>query len=539
MTGIAEKFGGAFDTARAGLVAFGRTGFLHPGHLFPLVRAGLQHGTPITTGIGGAALGKPHAVAIHDDNGSITNQALLESVLSISRGLHDLGVGEGSKVAILCRNHRGFVQATAAVDRIGATAIFMNTGFAGPQLSEVLEREGTETLIYDDEFSEVVEAGAGKLPRFLAWHDGTTDQPSLDSLAAAYPPVALPKPGKSGGYTILTSGTTGTPKGASRSGASAGPDTLIGILEKLPIRTGAVTLVSAPAFHSWGLIHTMMGLLFSTPLVMQRRFDPKAVLAAIEQHRVDTLVVVPVMMQRILELGPDVCKAHDTSSLRAVYASGSALPGELALRWMDTFGDNLYNFYGSTEAATTSIALPEDLRSAPGTAGRPPRGTVVKIIDQDGKEVSPGTTGRIFVANSTQFEGYTGGGNKQIIDGLMSIGDLGYFDEDGRLFVEGRDDDMIVSGGENVFPREVEDLLADQPQVAEAAVIGVEDEKFGQRLRAFVVLMPDEQLDEATIKELVKNRLARHKVPRDVVYLDELPRNPTGKVLKRVLREHP
>jgi len=283
----------------------------------------------------------------------------------------------------------------------------------------------------------------------------------------------------------------------------------------------------------------MMGLLFGTPLVLQRRFSPEAVLAAIERHRVDSLAVVPVMMQRILDLGDDVCTKYDTSSLRAVYSSGSALPGELALRWMDTFGDNLYNFYGSTEAATTSIAVPDDLRSAPGTAGKVPRGTIVKILDEKDKEVPAGTTGRIFVANSTQFEGYTGGGNKQFIDGLMSIGDVGHFDSEGRLFVEGRDDDMIVSGGENVFPAEVEDLLSDQPQVQEAAVIGVDDDEFGQRLRAFVVLMPGEELDEASVKDLVKNRLARHKVPRDVIYLDELPRNPTGKVLKRVLREHP
>ena len=539
MASLAERLQGAMDTTWAGLMAFGQTGFLHPNHLIPTVRSALAHGTPITTGIGAAAVGRPHEVAIYDDAGAITNHQLLENVLSIARGLHDLGVAEGSKVAILCRNHRGFIEATAAVDRIGATAVFMNTGFAGPQLGEVLDREGTDTLIYDEEFSAVAEAGAGKRSRFLAWYESDTGEPTLDSLRRAYPPEPLPKPKKPGGYTILTSGTTGTPKGASRGSASAGPDSLIGILEKLPLRTRAVTLVAAPAFHSWGLVHTTMGLLFGTPLVLQRRFSPEAVLAAIERYRVDSLAVVPVMMQRILDLGDDVCTKYDTSSLRAVYSSGSALPGELALRWMDTFGDNLYNFYGSTEAATTSIAVPDDLRSAPGTAGKIPRGTVVKILDEKGKEVPAGSTGRIFVANSTQFEGYTGGGNKQFIDGLMSIGDVGHFDSEGRLFVEGRDDDMIVSGGENVFPAEVEDLLSDQSQVKEASVIGVDDDEFGQRLRAFVVLMPGEELDEASIKDLVKNRLARHKVPRDVIYLDELPRNPTGKVLKRVLRDHP
>jgi fatty-acyl-CoA synthase len=245
------------------------------------------------------------------------------------------------------------------------------------------------------------------------------------------------------------------------------------------------------------------------------------------------------MLQRILALGPDVCGKYDTSSLRGVLSSGSALPGELALRWMDTFGDTLHNFYGSTEVAQAAIAGPRDLRAAPGTAGRVPRGTTVRILDEQGRPLPTGRTGRIFVGNATQFEGYTGGGNKEIIDGLMSVGDLGHFDAEGRLFVEGRDDEMIVSGGENVFPSEVEDLLSDHPDILEAAVIGVPDEEFGQRLRAFVVPRPGVTLDADALRAHVKQELARHKVPRDVIVLDEIPRNPTGKVLKRVLRDHP
>lgn len=296
-------------------------------------------------------------------------------------------------------------------------------------------------------------------------------------------------------------------------------------------------MVVAPTFHAWGLVNFGMGSLFANTIVMQRRFDPESILQAIEAHRVDTMAVVPVMLNRILALGPEIIGKYDTSSLRMVGCSGSALPGELALRWMNTFGDNLHNMYGSTEVSATTIAVPEELRAAPGTAGRPPLGTTVRILDQDGKGVPDGTTGRIFVGNSSQFEGYTGGGTKEIIDGLMSIGDVGHFDENGLLFVEGRDDDMIISGGENVFPAEVEDLLSDHPSLLEAAVIGVEDEEFGQRLRAFVVLREGAHLTEAEVKDHVKSQLARHKVPRSVVFLGEIPRNATGKVLKRVLRE--
>jgi acyl-CoA synthetase (AMP-forming)/AMP-acid ligase II len=241
------------------------------------------------------------------------------------------------------------------------------------------------------------------------------------------------------------------------------------------------------------------------------------------------------MMQRILDLPEEVLSKYDLPTLRVTAASGSALPGELATRWMDTFGENLYNLYGSTEVAWATIATPEDLRAAPGTAGRPPRGTKIRIVDEDGEDVPAGKTGRLFVGNEMAFEGYTGGGGKEDLDGLLSSGDVGHFDDDGRLFIDGRDDEMIVSGGENVFPREVEDLISDHDAVAEVAIIGVDDEKFGQRLKAFVVTREGSDLDADELRSYVKSNLANYKVPREVEFLDSLPRNSTGKVLKREL----
>jgi fatty-acyl-CoA synthase len=235
----------------------------------------------------------------------------------------------------------------------------------------------------------------------------------------------------------------------------------------------------------------------------------------------------------VLRLPEETLDKYDLSKVRVVAASGSALPGDLGLEWMDRFGDNLYNTYGSTEVAYATIANPNDLRQAPGTAGRPPLGAEVRLYDTDGKPAKEGESGRIFVGNGMLFEGYSGGGHKEVIDGLMSSGDIGRFDESGRLFVEGRDDDMIVSGGENVFPQEIEDCLARHDAVAEVACIGVDDDEFGKRLRAFVVCSGD--VSEKDLKEWVKSNLARYKVPRDFVFLDELPRNATGKVLKRDL----
>jgi acyl-CoA synthetase (AMP-forming)/AMP-acid ligase II len=306
-------------------------------------------------------------------------------------------------------------------------------------------------------------------------------------------------------------------------------------LSKIPLRTLEPTLIAAPMFHSWGFAHFTLGLSLGSTYVLQRRFDPEPVLAAIERHRVTAVPMVPVMLQRILELPAETRRRYDTSSLRVVPVSGSQLTGELANRFMDEFGDVVCNLYGSTEVAWATIATPEDLRAAPGTAGRPPIGTTVRILDERGAELPPGHTGRIFVGNEMLFEGYTGGESKEQVGTLMATGDVGRIDAQGRLFVEGRDDEMIVSGGENVYPHEVEELLVSHKSVADVAVIGVEDDAFGQRLKAFVVRTPGADVSAGELKDLVKSSLARFKVPREIEFRAELPRNATGKIVKRDL----
>lgn len=247
------------------------------------------------------------------------------------------------------------------------------------------------------------------------------------------------------------------------------------------------------------------------------------------------MIVVPIMLRRILDLGPAALAEHDLSSLRIVFIGGSQLGGALATRALEALGPVVYNMYGSTEVAYATIATPADLTVAPGCVGAVVPGSVVKIFGDDGREVPPGTRGRIFVGNVLTFEGYTDGGTKESVQGLMSTGDIGHFDSDGRLFIDGRDDEMIVSGGENVYPGEVEEALVQHPGILDAAVVGVDDEEFGQRLRAYLVLRPGTTLTEHEVREYVRNRLARFKIPRDVLFVDELPRNAGGKVLKRVL----
>jgi acyl-CoA synthetase (AMP-forming)/AMP-acid ligase II/carbon monoxide dehydrogenase subunit G len=472
-----------------------------------------------------------------DELGALTFAEMHTRTNALAHSLSDMGVVEGDGVGIMCRNHRGFLEATFAVSKLGANSLFLNTAFAGPQLTEVVEREKPRAIIYDEEFSDLLAEAGKRRKRVVAWHDSERcDDPTIDELIAEGDPTDVVPPDREGRAVILTSGTTGSPKGAARSNPQS-LDPAVSLLSKIPLKARQTTNIAAPLFHSWGFAHFTIGLILGSTYVLRRKFDPETCLADIARYRCDSLVVVPVMMQRILELPAEVRARYDTSSLEVVAASGSALPGDLATEWMDAFGDTLYNLYGSTEVAWASIATPEDMRAAPGTAGRPPRGTVVRLYDENGVEVPPGATGRIFVGNEMLFEGYTGGGTKDVIGSLMATGDVGRFDSGGRLFVEGRDDEMIVSGGENVFPKEVEDLLARHEAVAEAAAVGVEDRDFGQRLRAFVVAERGREVSEDQLKDYVKRNLARYKVPREIVFLDELPRNATGKVLKRELKE--
>ena len=434
-----------------------------------------------------SALQTPDRPAIHDDRGTVTFGELDRATNALAHGLRGLGVGEGDKIAIFCRDHRGFVFSSVAASKLGASLLLLNTSFAGRQIAQVCAGENPRAVIYDEEFADLCSEAADGRIGVVAWQDSPQRGLTIDQLVAASRTDPLRPPADRGRVVILTSGTTGTPKGASRHQPRS-LDPAAALFSRLPLRAREGTLVAAPLFHSWGYAHYTLGLALSSTLVLARRFDPEATLAAIQRHRPSALVVVPVMLTRILELGPETIARYDTGSLRIIAASGSALPGELALRVMDAFGDVLYNLYGSTEVAWATIASPAQLRAAPGTAGTPPRGTQVRLFDDEDREVTArGRHGRIFVANEMVMDGYTSGNGKQIVRGMIATGDVGYLDTAGRLFVAGRDDDMIVSGGENVFPREVEDLLAEHPAIDDAAVIGVADEQFGERLRAFVV----------------------------------------------------
>jgi fatty-acyl-CoA synthase len=479
-----------------------------------------------------AAARYPDQLAIVDERGALSYAELQSRVERLAASLRArFDIGPRNALGILCRNHRGFVEAFLAGSRLGADVVLVNTEFSAPQLSRVLADFQLGCVVVDAEVLPTVERTAHPAPRVLA--DGF-DSSSIDALIASASNGAVPTERRRGRLVLLTSGTTGAPKGAARAprfAALAGP--LTTLLSELPLRACDRLFVAPPLFHGFGLTYLALALFLGATLVLRRRFDPAELVSDVARHRVDAVIGVPTMLRRVLDLSPTIRSRVDLSRVRAWISSGAALSPELGTRFMQAYGPLLYNLYGSSETGFGALATPRDLQAAPGTVGRPPVGTELRIVDANGQRVAAGEIGTLLVRSRLVFAGYEGGGNKEIIDGFMSTGDMAHVDGNGRLFIDGRADDMIVSGGENVHPQEVEDLLAAHEAVAEAAVIGVPDEEFGQRLAAFVVRRGE--ITEAALRDHVRAHLARYKVPRDVVFVDELPRNAAGKLLKRQL----
>jgi len=528
-------------TAAQATAAVARSGLMGPGRPDHLARAGIEAARrgPVAGACTGAAIRWGERPALTDELGTISYIDLDRRSNSLARAFQADGLEPGDGIAILCRNHRGFADATYAAAKCGLRSIYMNTEFAGPQIEDVCKREGVKALVFDEEYDNRAPSWAEH--HYRAWTDDGSPgsaQATIEDLIARFDGSPVPVPSEKPTMVMLTSGTTGTPKGAPRQEVGT-LVTLGALFDRVPWRTNEVTYIAPPFFHALGYATLSLAVGLGSRVVCRRRFNAEEFLTLLESERATAAIVVPAMLQRTLELGPERIKAADTSALRIIFCGGSQLPGAVATATQDAFGEILYVLYGSTEVAYASISTPADHRAAPTTVGRTTLGTKVRLLDESGSEVPTGRTGRIFVSNGIEFGGYTDGSGKEVIDGLMSSGDVGHFDSAGRIFIDGRDDDMIVSGGENVFPQEVEELLIQHEQVDDAAVIGVDDESFGKRLRAFVVASADKSPTEDELKEYVRQNLARYKIPREVLFIDELPRNATGKVLKRELRSRP
>ena len=350
------------------LVTLTRAGIVHPerpDHLWHTARALLRYGTTPAAGYTAAARNHADEPAVIDELGTLSFREVDERTNALAHRLAADGIGEGDGVAIMCRNHRGWIDAVVACSKLGANALFLNTSFSGPQLTDVAKREKPKAIIYDHEFAEVLADASKRRKRYVAWSDGKSKDPLLEDVIASGDTAPLNPPEQQGRAIILTSGTTGTPKGATRSMPKS-IDPIASLLAVIPLRAREKTMIAAPLFHAWGFAQWALGISLASTVVLKRKFDEEATLSLTAQHECTALVVVPVMIQRILELDDEVLDRYDLSSVRAVPVSGSALPGSMSGRWMDHFGENLYNLYGSTEVAWATIATPRDLREAPG-----------------------------------------------------------------------------------------------------------------------------------------------------------------------------
>src|ERR1700752_88762 len=493
----------------------------------------------ITSGFAAAAQRCPDRPGLVDELGTVTWREIDQRADAFAAALQEQAAP--TVIGIMARNPRGFVEALIAANRIGAEVLLLNTSFAGPALAEVVQREGVDAVIYDEEFTATVDRALADNPdatRIIAWTDGPQGGLTVEMMIGANAGRRPQRASTKSKVILLTSGTTGSPKGAKHSGgADGGPGILKAILDRTPWRAEEPVVIVAPMFHAWGFSQLVFAASLACTVVTRRKFDPEATLELIDRHRATGLCVVPVMFDRMMELPDEVRGKYSGRSLRFPAGSGSRMRPDVVPKFMDQFGDVIYNNYNATEAGMIATATPQDLRAAPDTAGKPAGGTEIRILDPDFTELPTGEVGGIYVRNSTQFDGYTSGKTKDFHEGFMSSGDVGRFDDAGRLFVVGRDDEMIVSGDENVYPIEVEKTLTAHPDIAEASVIGVDDEQFGQRLAAFVVLNDGASATPDMLKQHIRENLANYKVPRDITILDELPRGSTGKIVRRELQD--
>jgi fatty-acyl-CoA synthase len=477
----------------------------------------------------------PDEVAIIDRHGELTWGEYDRRVNQAASALGQLGVDPGGRVGMLLRNGREWAELVLACQKSGRVASPMNTWATGEELKALLEEMDPDVLVYDVRSSDAVEAAAPDGLPLVAVGEGetVTEAHRYEDLLASgssEPPKAFGADRGAGRIVIHTSGTTGTPKGAGRSTGMKELAGIVGLLTVVPYDTDDVVLLPAPMFHAFGLLTFSLSTLLGATLVLPDKFDPAETLENIERHRATALSLVPVMVRRILDLPDEQRTGHDLSSLRILLTSGSAMPQELRERTMGLFGDVHYDLYGSTESGWVAVARPQDIHARPGTQGRPVPGVTVQLKDDDGEPVPAGESGEVHVQSAVTFEGYLSGDEP---DAGVATGDLARIDEDGFLYIEGRADDMVVVGGENVYPAEVERVIDRLDGVHDVAVLGVDDEEYGQVLAAFVV----GDVDEETVVNRCQEDLAPFKVPKHVRFVDEFPRTATGKIRKVELEE--
>jgi fatty-acyl-CoA synthase len=462
----------------------------------------------------------------------------------LTHGLRSLGVGVGDRVGLLVHNSSQYIEMTAALGSVGATSVQIGYRLKGPEVAYILENSQARALVFAGDLAPVVDEALkeARLPRTscIALGGAPGFRSYEDLLAPGDPTRPAQVPGGGfGGVMVYTSGTTGKSKGATRDLGRMGLEPVLHFISQFPLRRDERHLVVCPLYHSAAPAFVSMVMSVGGCVVILDHFDPESVLRTIERERITSSLMVPTMYARLMSLPPEVIRKYDCSSLRWLMSGAAPLPTDLARRVEDAFGPILYNFYGATETGLVTIAKPGEHTARPGTIGTIIGGNEVRLLDAEGREVPIGQVGEVYVRNSMLMDGYHGN-DKATRDatreGFISVGDLAYRDADGYYYLADRKTDMVISGGVNIYPWEIEQRLHEHPAVHDAAVVGAPDPEWGESLVAFIVLETGRTATAEELCDWVKQTLADYKRPRKVFFIDALPRNPTGKILKRELK---
>ncbi len=487
----------------------------------------------------------PDKECVVDGDRRLTWRELDHAINRLAHALAARG-GAGARVACMLPNGVAYLIAQQALARIGGVAVQIGYRCKPAEIAYILTNAEPVVAVVDaafvDSFADaqarcgdrarVIVAGATTAPTVgERWEDATAGQP---------PELPPPTGGDGGGVIVYTSGTTGKPKGATRNYRQTGLEAVADMMLQVGMRHDDRHLVTCPLYHSAAPAFVAVMMSLGATCVLMNQFEPEAALAMIARERITCALVVPTMLVRITALPAEVRRRYDTSSLRWVMSGAAPLPTEVARRFQEQFGPVLWNFYGATETGIVTLARPVDHVSRPGTVGRAVRGNRIRLLDDTGAVVLPGTIGELYAQSEMLIGGYHKNAeatSRSMKDGYFSVGDLARVDADGFYYLESRKHDMVISGGVNIYPREIEDHLATHPAILDVAVVGVPDAEWGERLRAFVVVRPGMTVTATEVTDWCRAALADYKRPREVVFLDELPRNPTGKILKRELRD--
>ncbi len=507
----------------------------------------IKHFDPERIGVANHAKRDPHRTALVMNDRTITYGELHRQTNGLAEAFLEIGIEPDSRISVLMHNTPDILKIWTAAGKIAVTPIALNYRFRADEIAYIVNDSKSKALIHAPEFQEVVEEAKPKfdLSSLIYARPGPPDAPRTFDLDALLSKEAdVPPRVKSGVHGVAsaltyTSGTTGRPKGSLRSSQNR-LNTLLGYAYTFESHYDDTHLVAGPLYHSAPFGWAAYCLVLGNTVVIMPRFDARDFLRLVQEHRVNTTFVVPTMLNRIVNLPEEIKNQYDTSSLRVITVAAESFPFPLKKKVIEFFGEGkLFEFYGGTEISCVTYLRPEDQLKKAGSCGKPAMGSDIKLLDENKNEVPVGEVGILYVKSPFLLDEYyrnPEATQANYHDGYFTVGDMARVDEDGYYYIVDRAVDMIISGGVNIYPAEIEEVLYRHPDVFDGAIIGVPDPEWGEKVVAYVMLKPGAKAGEEEIIDYLAQNLASYKKPREVVFVDELPYSPSGKLLKRVLR---